>query len=101
MAGRDNHSYGQQQSDGFDGVYGTAGGQGAGGFFGLADHNSGNNSGAGVELEIMSNTSSNARNEQLRDRLDHRTGSDISSQAGAQPDRPLISGEPLLQGVSE
>ncbi|KAJ2136655.1 Chitin synthase, class 3, partial [Coemansia sp. RSA 678] len=103
MAGRDNHPYGQQQqqSDGFDGVYGTAGGQGAGGFFGLADHNSGNNSGAGVELEIMSNTSSNARNEQLRDRLDHRTGSDISSQAGAQPDRPLISGEPLLQGVSE
>ncbi|KAJ2345465.1 Chitin synthase, class 3, partial [Coemansia sp. RSA 2618] len=103
MAGHNNsHAYGQQQQqqgDGFDGVYAAADEQGAGGFFGLADHSSGHNQ--GVELEVMSNVSANTRSEQMRDRLDHRTGSDISSQAGAQADRPLISGEPLLQGVSE
>ncbi|KAJ1830526.1 Chitin synthase, class 3 [Coemansia sp. RSA 2711] len=103
MAGHGDYTYGQRPADGFDGVYSGADGQGAGGFFGLADHSAGGGGGnsAGVELEVMSNTSSNTRNEQLRDRLDHRTGSDISSQAGAQPDRPLISGEPLLQGISE
>ncbi|KAJ1743123.1 Chitin synthase, class 3 [Coemansia sp. RSA 1821] len=94
------HGQQRQQNEGFDGVYAGADGPGAGGFFGAADH-SNNNPSAGVELEVMSNSSSNTRNEQMRDRLDHRTGSDISSQAGGQSDRPLISGEPLLQGISE
>ncbi|KAJ2158929.1 Chitin synthase, class 3 [Coemansia sp. RSA 552] len=87
------HGQSQQQS-GFDGVYD---GQNAGGFFGLPDHN--DNAG-GVELEALSNTSSNTRHNDLA-RMDQRTGSEISSQAGGQPDHPLISGEPLVHGVSE
>ncbi|KAJ2777751.1 hypothetical protein H4R18_004983 [Coemansia javaensis] len=97
--------------DGFDGIYGAGDG-----LFGLADHSAGGGAAAaaaaagatqGVELEVLSNSSSNTRHDHaqhqqlLRDRLDHRTASDISSQAGGQPDRPLISGEPLIQGISE
>ncbi|KAJ2759014.1 Chitin synthase, class 3, partial [Coemansia nantahalensis] len=94
----------QQAGDGFDGIFGGRS-QAPDGFFGIPDHASGggphSHPGAGVELEVLSNSSSNTRNEQLRDRLDHRTTSDISSHGGAQPDRPLISGEPLLQGIGE
>ncbi|KAJ2077175.1 Chitin synthase, class 3 [Coemansia sp. RSA 988] len=110
------HQYGQSSqqqqqrqqplvSDEFDGIFTGNTGREATGFFGLQDHGSGhnnnNNSGPGVELEVLSNTSSNTRNEQLRDRLDHRTGSDISSQAGAHPEQPLITpGGPLLSGIA-
>ncbi|KAJ2744144.1 Chitin synthase, class 3 [Coemansia sp. BCRC 34301] len=77
-------------SDGFDGVL-PASTTTAGGFFG----------GGGVELEALSSTSS--RTEAVRDRLDQRTASDISSQAGAGvvDQRPLITGEPLLRGIGE
>ncbi|KAJ1769458.1 Chitin synthase, class 3 [Coemansia sp. RSA 1813] len=115
-------SHATGSEDEFDGVYsGTNNNNSSssnnnnntgGGFFDLPTHSStgGNpgvpaaasNSHNGVELELLSNTSSNTRNnDAARDRLDHRTASDISSQAGGQPDRPLISGEPLLQGISE
>ncbi|KAJ2610046.1 Chitin synthase, class 3, partial [Coemansia sp. RSA 1365] len=104
------HPYGQssqqrQQSqftNEFDGIFTGNTGQDSAGFFGLQDHGNrhNNNSGPGVELEVLSNTSSNTRNEQMRDRLDHRTGSDISSQAGAHPEQPLITpGGPLLTGI--
>ncbi|KAJ1990253.1 Chitin synthase, class 3 [Coemansia sp. RSA 1358] len=93
------------EGDEFDGVYTGTGVQNPAGFFDLPTHNStpgaSQNHGSGVELEVLSNTSSNTRNDAVRDRLDHRTASDISSQAGGQPDRPLISGEPLMQGISE
>ncbi|KAJ1729305.1 Chitin synthase, class 3 [Coemansia sp. Benny D160-2] len=91
--------------DEFEGVYtGNSGGAGAGGFFDLATHGTGTHAGAqtsGVELEVLSNTSSNTRNNDAARTLEHRTASDISSQGGAQADRPLISGSPLLQGIGE
>ncbi|KAJ2379174.1 Chitin synthase, class 3, partial [Coemansia sp. RSA 2603] len=94
------------ESDGFDGVFSSSNtqqGGSAAGFFGLTDHNG---SSGGVELELMSNTSSNTRNEAVRDRLDHRTASDISSHGASashhhHAEQPLISGEPLLQGIGE
>ncbi|KAJ1670052.1 Chitin synthase, class 3, partial [Coemansia sp. RSA 25] len=63
-------------------------------------------SGSGVELEVLSSTSSHTRNEAVRDRLDQRTASDASSQAGGGggqhvDQRPLIAGEPLLRGIGE
>ncbi|KAJ2884040.1 Chitin synthase, class 3 [Coemansia asiatica] len=98
-------------SDGFDGVLSgsntQAGGSSAVGYFGLTEHNNSSSGVAGgVELELMSNTSSNTRNDAVRDRLDHRTASDISSSHGASngphnAEQPLISGEPLLQGIGE
>ncbi|KAJ1724074.1 Chitin synthase, class 3 [Coemansia erecta] len=104
------HQYQQHatESDGFDGVFSsshTQQGGSAAGFFGLTDHN-GSSSGGGVELELMSNTSSNTRNDAVRDRLDHRTASDISSHGASasqhhHAEQPLISGEPLLQGIGE
>ncbi|KAJ1938334.1 hypothetical protein FBU59_004470, partial [Linderina macrospora] len=90
-----------QDESGFDGYYSTPPPQA--GYFGLADHSSNQrnhhrgSSAGGVELEVLSNTSSNTRNNESKG--DHR--SDYSSQGGGQPDRPLISGEPLIQGVSE
>ncbi|KAJ2689715.1 Chitin synthase, class 3 [Coemansia spiralis] len=68
---------GSPGSDGFDGVLPTTG------FF--------NQPSSGVELEVLSSTSSHTRNDPLR--LDQRTASDISSQAGHPTDhRPLIGG---------
>ncbi|KAJ2549400.1 Chitin synthase, class 3, partial [Coemansia sp. RSA 1933] len=94
----------QASEDEFDGVYTGNGNAANGGFFDLPAHigaGAAGRSSNGVELEVLSNTSSNTRNNHNNDRLDHRTGSDISSHGGTQADRPLISGEPLLQGISE
>ncbi|KAJ2810248.1 Chitin synthase, class 3, partial [Coemansia furcata] len=71
----------QYSTDGFDGVLPNNG------YFQAA---------SGVELEAVSSTSYDTR-----DRLDHRTASDVSSQGGHQAERPLISGEPLLRGIGE
>ncbi|KAJ2885580.1 Chitin synthase, class 3 [Coemansia aciculifera] len=85
-------------SDGFDGVL-PASNNTAAGFFGGSP---GLHPSSGVELEVLSSTSSHTRNDAVRDRLDQRTASDISSQAGQQADhRPLIAGEPLLRGIGE
>ncbi|KAJ2486274.1 hypothetical protein IWW47_005505, partial [Coemansia sp. RSA 2052] len=92
-------------SDGFDGVLppSAAAAAAVGGFFGGA----GAGAGSGVELEVLSSTSSHTRNEAVRDRLDQRTASDASSQAGGGgggqhvDQRPLIAGEPLLRGIGE
>ncbi|KAJ2605394.1 Chitin synthase, class 3, partial [Coemansia sp. RSA 1694] len=93
-------------SDGFDGVLppSAAAAAAVGGFFGGAGAGAG--SGSGVELEVLSSTSSHTRNEAVRDRLDQRTASDASSQAGGGggqhvDQRPLIAGEPLLRGIGE
>ncbi|KAJ2716321.1 hypothetical protein H4R19_000721, partial [Coemansia spiralis] len=83
FGGRSSQQQQQQQQrqagDGFDGIFGPADGSSQAGFFGIPDHASSgaahhhHSSSAGVELEVLSNSSSNTRNEQLRDRLDHRT----------------------------